>query len=234
MASEESLKVLAPTAILGYGYPLASLQAGMARGVDVIAVDAGSTDPGPYYLGSGKSFTDRNPVKRDLRHILAAGRQADIPVIVGSCGGSGAAPHLAWCRDIVEELVREDGLSFRMGIIHADIGRDAVRVALNEGRISALPNVPPLTENDIEDSVNIVAQIGVEPILKALEAGCRVVLCGRAYDPAAFAAEAIRRGYDRGPALHMGKILECAAIAAHPGSGSDCAMGELLEDCFRL
>ena len=42
------------------------------------------------------------------------------------------------------------------------------------------------------------------------------------------------KGYDPGLATHMGKILECAAIAASPGSGSDCVLGILEEDSFRL
>lgn len=42
----------------------------------------------------------------------------------------------------------------------------------------------------------------------------------------------IRLGYDKALALHMGKILECAAICATPGSGSDCIMGYLGEDYF--
>jgi hypothetical protein len=41
-------------------------------------------------------------------------------------------------------------------------------------------------------------------------------------------------GYDEGLALHMGKILECAAIAATPGSGADCALGILKKDSFIL
>lgn len=41
-------------------------------------------------------------------------------------------------------------------------------------------------------------------------------------------------GFDEGLALHCGKILECAAIAATPGSGSDCAMGILDETGFTL
>ena len=48
--SEKMLKVLSPTAILGYGFPESSFEEGMRRKPDVIAVDAGSTDPGPYYL----------------------------------------------------------------------------------------------------------------------------------------------------------------------------------------
>ena len=57
-------KVLSPTAILGYGFPEKSFKAGVERRPDCIAVDAGSTDPGPYYLGAGKSFTSRAAVKR--------------------------------------------------------------------------------------------------------------------------------------------------------------------------
>ena len=64
----KELRILSPTAILGYGFPMESFEEGMKRKPHVIAVDAGSTDPGPYYLGAGKSFTDRNSVKRDLPH----------------------------------------------------------------------------------------------------------------------------------------------------------------------
>ena len=60
--------------------------------------------------------------------------------------------------------------------------------------------------------------------MRALAAGCQVVLAGRCYDPANFAALPICVGYDEGLALHMGKILECGAIAATPGSGADCVL----------
>ena len=55
----EEYRILAPTAILGYGFPLSSFEEGMKRKPHLIAVDAGSTDPGPYYLGAGVSFTQR-------------------------------------------------------------------------------------------------------------------------------------------------------------------------------
>ena len=66
----KELRILSPTAILGYGFPMESFVEGMKRKPHVIAVDAGSTDPGPYYLGAGKSFTDRNSVKRDLEIMI--------------------------------------------------------------------------------------------------------------------------------------------------------------------
>ena len=107
MSAKKEFRILSTTAILGYGYPLESFERGMARKPHLIAVDAGSTDPGPYYLGSGKSFTDRSCVKRDLRYMIRAGVQSNIPVVVGSAGGAGARPHLDWCVEIVREIARE-------------------------------------------------------------------------------------------------------------------------------
>jgi hypothetical protein len=232
--SERELRVLSPTAILGYGFPEESFRRGIAKKPHLVAADAGSTDPGPYYLGSGKSFTDRAFVKRDLAFMLREGLAVGAVVVVGSAGGSGAAPHLAWCRAIVEEIAREEKLSFRFGVISTDIPKERVKAALRAGRITPLPFVPALTEEAVDASTHIVAQAGNEPIERALAAGCNVVLAGRSYDPACFAALPVHRGFDEGLALHMGKILECGAIAATPGSGADCAFATLYEDRFVL
>jgi len=232
--SDREFRVLSPTAILGYGFPEESFRRGMAKRPHLVAADAGSTDPGPYYLGSGKSFTDRAFVKRDLSFMLREGLAAGAVVVVGSAGGSGAAPHLAWCRAIIEEIAREERLGFRLGVISTDVPKERVKAALRAGRITPLAFVPALTEEAIDASAHIVAQAGNEPIERALAAGCNVVLAGRSYDPACFAALAVHRGFDEGLALHMGKILECGAIAATPGSGADCAFATLYDDRFVL
>ena len=232
--TKKEFRVLSATAILGYGFPEASFREGLRRRPDLIGVDAGSTDPGPYYLGAGKSFTNRAAVKRDLRFMLTAGVRRGIPVVIGTAGGSGARPHVDWCEEIVREIAAEEKLTFKMGVIYADVPKARVRRHLLKGEITPLTYVPPLTEEVLEASVNVVAQMGVEPIQKALAAGCQVVLAGRCYDPAVFAALPISLGFDPGLALHMGKILECAAIAATPGSGADCAFGTLRRDSFIL
>jgi hypothetical protein len=232
MTSPREFRILSTTAILGYGYPLESFERGLAREPHLIGVDAGSTDPGPHYLGSGKSFTDRGCVKRDLRYMLREGVRRGIPVIVGSAGGAGARPHLDWCLDIVRELAREERLSFRMGVIAADVPKEIVLTALRAGRIHPMDQVPLLTEDAVRESTHIVAQMGPEPLIRALDAGCQVVVAGRCYDPAVFAAPALRAGYPPGLAIHLGKILECAAIAATPGSGADCALGMLTDESF--
>ena len=54
------------------------------------------TDPGPHYLGSGESFTNRDAVKRDLLLMIEAGLDREIPVLIGTAGGAGAEPHLVW------------------------------------------------------------------------------------------------------------------------------------------
>ncbi len=230
----EEYRILSTTAILGYGFPIASFEAGMARKPHLIAVDAGSTDPGPYYLGAGESFTDRNAVKRDLSIMLPAAVEHAIPVVIGTAGGSGADIHVAWCREIIEEIAREQNLHFQMAVIGAEIPKETLRTALAEGRITPLAPAPALTSKTLEATVRVVGQMGVEPFIKALDAGAQVILAGRAYDPACFAAAAVRAGYDQGLATHLGKILECASIAATPGSGSDCMFGYLGEDYFRL
>ena len=64
------VRMLSASGILGYGYPEASLKAGLERRPHLIGVDGGSSDPGPHYLGSGKSFTSSLAIRRDMRLLL--------------------------------------------------------------------------------------------------------------------------------------------------------------------
>ncbi|HCF81238.1 MAG TPA: 3-methylaspartate ammonia-lyase, partial [Porphyromonadaceae bacterium] len=109
-----------------------------------------------------------------------------------------------------------------------------VKENLRKGNISPLYPAPEITGADVDESVHIVAQMGEEPFIEALENGANVILAGRSYDPSVFSALAIKNGFNKGLAIHLGKILECAAIAALPGSGSDCMFGYLHEDNFVL
>lgn len=199
-------------------------------------VDAGSTDPGPYYLGAGKAFTGRTGVKRDLRYMP--------PTAVFAAGipSSSARPAASRCPRLIRLVAQGHSRNRARGRAQLHLCRDSDRCrqghhspALDAGAIEPLDLVPPLTHAAIDASPNIVAQRRPGVHAHLLEAGAQVVLAGRAHhDPACFAALPILRGYDEGLALHCGKILECAAIAATPGSGSDCAMGILYDDRFVL
>ncbi len=228
----EEIRIISPTAILGYGFPRDSFQRGLEKDPHIIAVDAGSVDPGPYYLGAGVSFTDKASVKRDLKMMLLAGRERKIPVIVGSAGGAGADRHLKWCEDIVREIQQEEKLSFTLATIHSEIDKETLFEAFHQDKISPLAPAPALTEDQIAQSTSIVGQMGMEPFMDALQKGADVIIAGRAYDPTVFSAYCVIKGFPVGLAMHLGKILECASIACEPGSGSDSMFGTLRKDHF--
>jgi hypothetical protein len=66
----DEMIVYAPLGMLGYGFPIHSLENAMKRNIQAMAMDAGSTDPGPYFLGAGVSFTAKEMVKRDLQGVF--------------------------------------------------------------------------------------------------------------------------------------------------------------------
>ncbi|HYC48109.1 MAG TPA: acyclic terpene utilization AtuA family protein [Burkholderiales bacterium] len=222
--NESECRMLSVSSILGYGFPEASLKAGLERAPHYIGVDGGSTDPGPYYLGSGECLNSRKAMKRDLRLMLMAGVPRKIPVVIGTVGGAGAEPHLQEVAAIAREIAREEKLSFRMALIHADQEPARVRTWLQEGRITPLRNVPELTEPIVSRAAKIVGMMGAEPFMKALDGGADVVLAARASDAASWAACAMRMGMPPAPSWYAGKMLECGTATATP-KGHDSLLG---------
>jgi hypothetical protein len=237
---KSQLKILSPTAILGYGYPQASLEKALSLQPDAIAVDAGSTDAGPYYLGlsveeaMGQRGAFAKFIRRDLEPLLMASVSSGIPLIIGSAGFAGGDIHLMGLIGLIHIISEEKQLDFKMATICAEIKKDYVKEKIRTGQISSLIPGRNATENDVEESTRIVGQMGVEPFVRSLEMGANVIVAGRANDPSMFAALPIYEGFDPGLALHMGKILECGAIAAEPGSGSDMLMGTIREHDFLI
>ena len=230
----KELRIVALNGCLGYGYEVESLDAGIAQAPHLIGGDAGSTDPGPYYLGSGTSLVRREQVKRDLGIALLRSRAADIPLVIGSAGMGGARSNLDFVRDILLESAREAGLHFRLATISTDIDKATVCAALREGRISPMPDAPALSESQVMESSNVVAQIGTEPFAQALAKGADVVLTGRSCDTAIYAALPIAEGFDPGLALHMAKIMECGAQCALPLAPNDSLLGVIRPDHFLI
>ena len=227
------MKLIALNGLLGYGYSEVSLKAAFETKPDYIGVDGGSSDPGPYYLGSGESFTNRAAVKRDLALVLPLALEAGAPLIVGTAGGSGSREHLHWLRDIVREIAEESSLSFDMALIYTDVSQDYVNQKLAEGKI--LPMGPlELTPEDVAQSNRIVSQIGAEPFLEALRSGAQVILAGRACDTAIYASPCLLHGYDPALSFHMAKIMECGAMCATPVAAADVMQAEMGDGWFSL
>jgi hypothetical protein len=214
-------KVLAysPTGILGYGYNESSLRSAIARGIDVIAVDAGSSDPGPNYLATGESFAEDALVKRDLGPLLEAAIENNIPLIIGTAGGSGGEPHLQGAQRMVEELAKELQLTFKMAVIHSEQPVETIVKYFQEGRIRSLWPVPDTNEDAIRNSTRIVGLMGAEPYIRALDDGAQVILAGRSDDAAVSAGFLIRSGVSLAQAWLAGRFLECAGACAVPRHG---------------
>lgn len=224
-----TFKMVSTSGILGYGFPEASLEAAMARQPDMIGVDGGSVDPGPYYLGSGKPFASTMAIKRDLRLMLRAAIRHGIPMVIGTCGGAGGAPHLALTAGLVREIAKEDSLHFRMALIHAEQGKAWLEEQVRAGRTRPLATQAPLDQATVSRATRIVGMMGPEPFTKALDNGAQVVLAGRSSDPASFAATAMRAGVAPAHAWYAGKMLECGATPSIP-KGHDCLFVEIDED----
>lgn len=227
------VRLISPQGMLGYGFPVESFVSGIQKHPHAIVVDAGSTDAGPHKLGAGVGIVSKKAAKRDLGIMLKYAQKLKIPVIVGSAGGSGGRNHIQWTVDIVEEIARENSWNLKVAIIDATIDKTWLKEQLAVGRVTGLAGVPELTQQAIDETTEIVAQMGYEPYLEALNRNVDIVIAGRSYDPAMTVAACVRFGMtDIGLAYHMGKILECGALCAVPGSAKDCIMGYMREDGF--
>ncbi|MCK9265659.1 DUF1446 domain-containing protein [bacterium] len=231
----KEVRILSLTGLLGYGYPAESLKEGMKKNPHFIGVDAGSSDPGPFYLGSGKSLTKKLQIKRDLQLAIEAAVTAKIPLIIGSAGTSGSKVHLNFTEKIIKEISEEESLSLKIALIPADINKKIVKQALKKNRVKPLgETVPDLTPKIVDESVRIVGQMGVAPFIDALKAKPDIILAGRACDTAIFASYPIMEGFDVGLSYHLAKILECGALASVPASASDCMFGIIGKDYFEV
>ncbi len=212
--SSLTVQVLVPTGALGAGVKAHDVEAGLAKGVDAIACDAGSTDSGPAYLATGGCKYSRAAVKADLAILMRAQAKARVPLLVGSCGTSGCDVALEWTRDIALEIAEEHGLRPRIALLYSEQKPEMLRWAAGEGRITPLA---PMTGVDAEvfDRCNhVVALMGPEPYIAALQAGADIVLGGRTTDTAVIAAVPLMRGMHAGAAWHAGKIAECGGLCA--------------------
>jgi len=232
MAEAPEIRILSPTSILGAGFRAESLERGMAWEPDVIACDGGSTDPGPYFLGSGGLYFSREAIRRDLELMLLAARKATVPMLVGSAVGGGADAQLAVAVQLVQEIAAQHDLHFRLAAIHCEPDREYLKERYRSGKIRPLANPPEIDESIFDRSDRIVALAGVEPYHAAFDAGADVVLSGRSTDAAIFASVPTFRGFAAGPVWHAAKVLECAAACVVQRKYADPLFAWIRNDHF--
>jgi len=229
---DSEIRILSATGILGSGFREETLQRAMALKPDFIGADSGSTDPGPYYLGSGETLFSNSAYKRDLRLILLAARAAKIPAVIGSACTAGTDGQLESLAGIAREIAREDKLSFKLATIRSEQDKGYLKKKLREGKIKPLANAPVLDEGVIDRSVHIVGMCGIEPYVEALQNGADVVLAGRSSDTSIFAALPVMKGFNPATVWHMAKILECGAACVVLRKYPDCMFATVANDHF--
>jgi hypothetical protein len=230
----KKIKALAATGNLSTGFREETLVRAVQQGANFIGCDAGTTDSGPYYLGSGKARGPREGTKRNLRIMIREALNARIPVIVGSAGHAGGTPHLNWTLEIVRELALENSWHFKLAAIDSEVPKELLAAAFREGRIAPLCPAPELQESSILQAERFVAMMGIEPIQSALNAGAQVVITGRSSDVAIYAALPVLEGIPKHIAFHAGKILECGSAAVAQRFYPDCMAAELDQDGFTI
>ncbi|MDB5664696.1 acyclic terpene utilization AtuA family protein [Cypionkella sp.] len=213
-------RVLIPTGALGLGYDRAALALGIAGRPDIIAVDGGSTDSGPSYLGRGVSKYSRASTKAEWRELMQARATAGVPLVIGTAGTCGADSAVEWLLDITREIANEEGMQAKVATLRSGQPKARIKAAMANGRLRALSAAPEISDQIIDDCTNIVALAGTEQIAAALATGADIIIAGRTTDTAIIAALPITRGDHAGAAWHGAKVGECGALATtHPNSG---------------
>ncbi len=178
-----------------------------------IASDAGTTDAGPFSLGSGQTAFGREQVMRDVDVTLRAARKAGVPVLIGSVGTAGADVHVDWMMEIVREVIARHGWTLKVAVIRSEQDKAYLHGLHAESRIRPLDPAPAFGPEVIDRSTRIVGMMGTEPLQEALRAGADLVIAGRCSDPALFAAMPTLHGLPAGLAWHAGKVAECGTLA---------------------
>jgi hypothetical protein len=213
-------RVLVPSGALGLNYDKLALERGIAAKPDIIAIDGGSTDSGPAYLGRGVSKYARSSTKIEWRGLMQARAKAGVPLVIGTAGTCGTDSAVDWMLDITREIALELNQSITIAVLRSSQNPTEMAAAWTDGRIAPLPHAPKVDAQTIANCTNIVALAGAEQILAALQTGADVIIAGRTTDTAIIAALPLANGCGAGAAWHGAKIGECGALCAtNPQSG---------------
>lgn len=213
-------RVLIPAGALGLGYDREALARGVEQKPDIIAIDGGSTDSGPSYLGRGISKYSRASTKAEWRDLMHARAAAGVPLVIGTAGTCGADAAVDWLAEITREIAVEEGMRVKVATLRSGQTAETIKAAMARGRVHPLPAAPEISDAVLDACTNIVALAGVEQVTAALATGADIVIAGRTTDTAIIAALPIQRGDHTGAAWHGAKVGECGALATtHPNSG---------------
>ncbi len=215
-----STRVLVPSGVLGLGFDSAALQAGLTRNPDIICIDGGSTDSGPYYLGTGSSKYSHSSTLAEWSQLVEAATSRRVPLVLGSAGTCGTDRMVDWMVELTGDIANRLGVRLKVATIKSSQDSGATCRAFENGRVTPLSHAPDISTDDFGRCSNIVALAGAEQVQMALETDADIIIAGRATDTAAIAALPLLNGNHPGGAWHGAKIGECGALCStNPLSG---------------
>ena len=213
-------RVLVPSGVLGLGFDRTALAQGIKMKPDIICIDGGSTDSGPFSLGTSTSKYSRAACKAEWRDLMKARAELNVPLIISSCGTCGTDAMVEWMYDITTELADELEQTLSVALLYSEQSAATITAKHTQNQCRALEPEIPLSATEINACEHIVALAGAEQIQLALQSGADIILTGRATDTAAICALPIMRGEHIGAAWHGAKIAECGALCStNPISG---------------
>ena len=214
------IKVLVPSGVLGLGFDLEALNNGVKNNPDIISIDGGSTDSGPYSLGSGTSKYSRAAIKAEWKSLMIAREKAKVPLVIGSCGTCGTNGMVDWMENITIELAEELNQKIKIAKLYCQQEKNFIKKKFQLSKIFPLNPAPMLNDHLIEEMTNIVALAGAEQIQECINTGAEIILAGRTTDTAIISALPLMKGANPGSSWHGAKVAECGALCTtNPTSG---------------
>ena len=214
------IKVLVPSGVLGLGFDLEALNNGVKNNPDIISIDGGSTDSGPYSLGSGTSKYSRAAIKAEWKILMIAREKANVPLVIGSCGTCGTNGMVDWMENITIELAEELNQNIKIAKLYCQQEKNFIKKKFQLSKIFPLNPAPMLNDHLIEEMTNIVALAGAEQIQECINTGAEIILAGRTTDTAIISALPLMKGANPGSSWHGAKVAECGALCTtNPTSG---------------
>jgi hypothetical protein len=188
---------------------------------DVLVAQATSQDYGPHYQCTGTTMFSSQGDKEIIRQFVLAALDMDVPFIF-SLGTAGSDAGLEGDLRLVDEILREEKRKMRVAVISGEIDKAYVLKQIKQGKkITRLAIHPRFSENltvkDVQEAINIIGQMGPEPIMQYIDMIDKKeidgIITGRALDVGLLMAYPLKRGFSRDVVAHMGKSMENGAMA---------------------
>ena len=151
---------------------------------------------------------------------MKARKEANVPLIIGTCGTCGTNSMVDWMEEITIELAKELGQSLKIAKLYCEQNIEFLKSKFKINKIFPLEPAPTLNVHLLDDLSHVVALAGAEQVIEAINTGADIILGGRTTDTAIISALPLMNGVDPGSAWHGAKIAECGALcSSNPTSG---------------